>query len=428
LTNWKGSLAKKALSRMYAIILAAIIIIAAVGGGLAYYFYSRGPAVEQTIPGKRNPSNDIVIGLTMGLTGWAAKGGRETLRGYEMWVRDINSRGGLLNRTVRLVTYDDQCDGETARTYVEKLITVDQVDLLLGSYGEATIFTGAATAKKYDMIYLNAGASARSAYQEGNQYLFCTYSSTIDVIVQNTWDLLGSLGVKTAAIANNDDTAYGENCRAGMQTGAQRNNITIVSDELYAAYQITDAKSIVSKEIQANPDALYVGTFYDDAILFVRAMKELNWYPKIFVATIGPSEPEFKDVLGADGEYICYPTMFESSFTWDGAQAFNAEHVLYYGNNASYHTACGYATCQILEKTVTATQTLEGPAHSAYLLNTTTPNILTVIGNFKFDSTGINTIAGCATAQWLNGTRHIVWPAEFATTQVRYPAPAWNQR
>lgn len=50
------------------------------------------------------------------------------------WGDYIAAQGGLLDRPVRLVLYDDQSDPSRAGSLYQRLITVDRVDLLLGPY------------------------------------------------------------------------------------------------------------------------------------------------------------------------------------------------------------------------------------------------------------------------------------------------------
>src|ERR1700716_1007596 len=50
----------------------------------------------------------IKIGFSMPLTGGLASNGKAILAAYQMWEEDINAKGGLLGRPVKLVYYDDQ--------------------------------------------------------------------------------------------------------------------------------------------------------------------------------------------------------------------------------------------------------------------------------------------------------------------------------
>jgi len=42
--------------------------------------------------------------------------------GYEFWAEDVNKRGGLLGRPVKLTIYDDESTAEKAVTYFERAI------------------------------------------------------------------------------------------------------------------------------------------------------------------------------------------------------------------------------------------------------------------------------------------------------------------
>ena len=47
----------------------------------------------------------------MSLTGGLAPNGKSALLGMKIWEEDINAKGGLLGRKVKLVYYDDQSNG-----------------------------------------------------------------------------------------------------------------------------------------------------------------------------------------------------------------------------------------------------------------------------------------------------------------------------
>ena len=52
-----------------------------------------------------------------------------------MWVDDVNQQGGLLNRKVELIAYDDQTNPANVPGIYTKLLDVDKVDLLIAPYG-----------------------------------------------------------------------------------------------------------------------------------------------------------------------------------------------------------------------------------------------------------------------------------------------------
>jgi len=81
------------------------------------------------------PSGEpIKIGGSLPLTGIASEQAKWVKAGYEAWAEDINKKGGLLGRPVKLIIYDDESNADKAVTYYERAITVDKVDLVFGGY------------------------------------------------------------------------------------------------------------------------------------------------------------------------------------------------------------------------------------------------------------------------------------------------------
>ena len=74
--------------------------------------------------------NPITIGFAMSLTGPLAANGKQALLGMQIWEEEINAKGGLLGRPVKLVYYDDQTNPSTIPGIYTKLLDVDKVDLV----------------------------------------------------------------------------------------------------------------------------------------------------------------------------------------------------------------------------------------------------------------------------------------------------------
>src|SRR5215470_15209153 len=53
-------------------------------------------------------AQEITIGFSMAMTGGLGPNGKSALLAQKIWEEDINKKGGLLGRPVKLVYYDDQ--------------------------------------------------------------------------------------------------------------------------------------------------------------------------------------------------------------------------------------------------------------------------------------------------------------------------------
>src|SRR4051812_33782940 len=76
-------------------------------------------------------ADPIKIGFGMALTGPLAANGKMSLVAMQIWEDEVNARGGLLGRPVKLVFYDDQSSPAQVPAIYSKLIDVDKVDIAI---------------------------------------------------------------------------------------------------------------------------------------------------------------------------------------------------------------------------------------------------------------------------------------------------------
>ena len=108
----------------------------------------------------------IRIGATLAQRGL----GQSQFRGYQLCVKHVNDKGGVLGRKLALVVYDDGSDPATAVRLYEKLIIQDKVDLVLAPYSSLVTDAVADVTEKNKMPMVAPGAAATSIYrylQEG---------------------------------------------------------------------------------------------------------------------------------------------------------------------------------------------------------------------------------------------------------------------
>src|SRR5918999_1411208 len=77
----------------------------------------------------------IKIGYSMAMTGGLGPNGQSALLAQKIWEEDINAKGGLLGRPVKLIYYDDQTNPSTVPGIYSKLLDIDKVDIIIGGYG-----------------------------------------------------------------------------------------------------------------------------------------------------------------------------------------------------------------------------------------------------------------------------------------------------
>ena len=107
----------------------------------------------------------IRIGASLSQTGAYATFGETTLRGYQLCVKHMNDKGGVLGRKLELVVHDDGSDPATAVRLYEQLITRDKVDLVLGPQGSPITDAVADVTEKHKTPMVATAGSTTSIYR-----------------------------------------------------------------------------------------------------------------------------------------------------------------------------------------------------------------------------------------------------------------------
>src|SRR5262245_42189011 len=84
--------------------------------------------------GAAGAAEPITIGFGMALTGGLAAGGKSALLAMQIWRDNVNAKGGLMGRPVKLINYDDQSNPATVPGIYTKLLDVDKVDFIVSGY------------------------------------------------------------------------------------------------------------------------------------------------------------------------------------------------------------------------------------------------------------------------------------------------------
>ena len=150
----------------------------------------------------------ITFGAALSLTGKMSTEGRLCQEGYDIYVEEINKRGGIKvggkSYKVAIKYYDDQSDANTSVKLYEKLINEDGIKLLLGPYSSGITFATSAVTEKYQLPMVAAHAAATTVYSRGFKYLFATLTP-VDQYTSNF--------IKMAAAATPRGAARGADLR-----------------------------------------------------------------------------------------------------------------------------------------------------------------------------------------------------------------------
>lgn len=367
-------------------------------------------------------AQEVRVGASVALTGKYARTGQEQLQGFQMWVEEVNARGGLLGRKVRLVYYDDESKPETGARLYEKLITDDKVDLLIGPYSSAVTMAASTVAEKHGMPMISSGASASEIWARGYKNIFGLYTPA-NTYMDQILEFAKAKGLKRVALIW-ENTEFPRDVANGVRAKAKDLGMKIVFEEEYGKAS-TDFTSMIIKMKARKPDIVIGGSYLPDSVAFMRQAKENRLYAKIFAFAVGPGLPDFGQNLGLDAEGVMGNTQWEPTLNLPGAKEFAAKYQAKYGHLPGYHAAGGYGAGQVLEAAVKKAGAFDRDKlrQALFALDT-----VTAFGRYKVDATGKQVGKPGYTVQWIDGERQLVLPAEVATHKPAYPFRDWTKR
>ncbi|MFI4887186.1 MAG: ABC transporter substrate-binding protein [Burkholderiales bacterium] len=241
---------------------------------------------------------DVTIGVTLSATGPAASLGIPEKNTIEMLPASI---GG---EKIRWIVLDDGSDTTRAVTNTRKLISEDNVDVIVGSTvtPNSLAMIDIVADAQTPMISMAASARIVDPANPKTHWVFKVPqndSLMADAIAEH----MKENGVKTLGYIGFND-AYGESWLAEIKRSAQAAGIRLVADEKYNRNDASVTGQVL-KLVAANPDAILIGASGTPGATPEKELVARHFKGKIY-QTHGVANPDFLRVCGTDcnGTYL----------------------------------------------------------------------------------------------------------------------------
>lgn len=360
----------------------------------------------------------IRIAATVSLSGKYSEPSQMIQAGYRLWARQINSRGGLLNRPVELMLLDDQSGEEAVRQHYRHFIEDDPVDLVLSPYGSPLTLVASEISERNGYVMLACAASADILFNRGYQRLFGVYAPANRYFI-GLVDLMARHGLQTVAILH-EDNPFNRDVAEGTESWARKFGLQVVMRRSFSE-DPQDLLDAVNELRQGFPttDGLVFSAYSPNCYRLIEILKEQGWRPPVIAQTIAPIHPDYYIKAGPAAEGVFGPSQWEPDerVPFPGTQQFIHDFEAETGLKPSYHAAAAYTACQILEKAVTSTGTLDQEILRNFIASM---DSVTVIGRFKVDHRGMQIGHNPFLIQWQDGEKKIVYPRKLQTAAPRF--------
>jgi len=251
---------------------------------------------------EKTSEEEIKIGFYGPLSGSASVQGIPSERGAIIAVEEINSRGGIDGKKVKLISYDDKSSTELAVKNVTRLIEVDKVHAIIGSLHSANILATAPIIEEKQVPEMGTGTGAAWT-QMGYKYIFRA-NPRADYYNKETVDAMKKLGVKTLATLNSQTEYAKATVEDLINQLKEAGGIEVVVSESHHPGD-TDFTGQLTKMINSGAEAFYVVGGPEEISLHVKQARKLGFNGWIF-GVEGFTSPDIIKIAGDAANNIIY--------------------------------------------------------------------------------------------------------------------------
>ena len=337
---------------------------------------------------------DIIVASAGPMSGQYASFGAQLKAGAEMWVKDVNAKGGINGEKVKLVIGDDACDPKQAVAVANKFVS-QKVAYVAGHFCSGSSIPASKVYTEEGIIQVSPASTNPAFTDEGGPNVFRVCGRD-----DQQGEVAGAFlakeykGKKVAII--HDKTAYGK----GLADATKMNmNKAGLKETMYEAFTAgeKDYSALVSKLKSKGIDAVYLGGYHTEGGLIVRQMRDQGM-KTLLISGDALVTAEYWQITGDAGEGTLMtfsPDPRNNPQAAPLVKKFKAA-----GIEPEGYVLYSYAALEVFEQAATAA----GSTDSKKVLKAMKKGKFnTVLGTLSFDKKGDVSLPGYVWYEWSKG-------------------------
>ncbi|MDP3538031.1 MAG: ABC transporter substrate-binding protein [Azonexus sp.] len=248
-------------------------------------------------------ADPIKIGSVLSVTGPAAFLGDPELKTLQMYVEDINKKGGVLGRQLELVHYDDGSDANKANGFTKRLIDDDKVDILVGGTTTGATMSSAPLVEKAGIPFISL-AGAVVIVEPVKKFIFKT-PHTDRMAAEKVFEDMKKRGLTKVALFS-ETSGFGQSGKKETEGVAAKYGITLVASETYGPKDTDMSPQLTKIKNTAGVQAVFIFGLGQGPAIATKNYKQLGITLPLYHAH-GVASEEFIKLAGPAAEGVRLP-------------------------------------------------------------------------------------------------------------------------
>jgi len=267
---------------------------------------------------------EFVIGALLPLTGRNGVYGQEIKNAIELAVEEVNAEVGVNGKKVVVIYEDCMADPKTGVNGMQKLVNVDGVPVVLGSWASGVVVATAPIAEEGKVVVMASAISP--AITDAGDYIFRMQPSATFYTTEAV-KVLEDIGISKAAVifVNNE---FGQAMKEAFVEEFETRGGEILAVEAYAQGDI-DFRTQLAKIKEKEPEIIFIPG-YQDTVEVIKQIEELGIESRVMASTPFESQATLEK-LGELAEGVLYPYHFVAGKDTSKAKHYEEAYLQKYG-------------------------------------------------------------------------------------------------
>jgi len=286
-------------------------------------------ALLAAVPSTAFAQKAIKVGMPMPLSGPPALFGDPASKGAQMFVEELNAKGGVLGRKIELIVRDSKADANEAVRVAREMILKDNVDFLVGTLTSAEGPAVSVVAKENKIVFIAPipKTDQLTAPDKLHPYVFRVASNTT-IEGRSAAEIVAKWPVTKVATVS-FDYAYGQDVTKAFVEHLKKIKPSVqIVDQQWPKLGEQDYNPFINAQMGKKPEAVFSSIWGGFFVTFSKQAKALGYFDAVKYNFIGVGEaatPETTKSMGADYPVGIWGNSYDA-FYWDTASPAHREY------------------------------------------------------------------------------------------------------
>jgi branched-chain amino acid transport system substrate-binding protein len=369
--------------------------------------------------------------------------GEQGSKAAQLAVEEINKAGGINGRQLQLFIMDDELKADKGVAAIEKLVTVDKVDFLMGGMGSGVALAQVPTMKKYQKIVMSTGAASnlveKALGADADWYFHLhPWDYTQGASYLEGWTAIAkkypAMKIGKMFLAY-EEGAFGKSSYDASKTMFAGNFKFDGASFKSAAMGGGDYTAVLEAAKEFKPDIFLWAGYDADALPILEQAKAMKYAPPLFVGAPPGWPKDFgKSPLANNVTLYGMWAASINDINPVSAKFYDAFIAKYKAEPATYFAPLSYSAVYVLadgiKRAGAAAFNKDGSVNNEAVIKALEQTkYLSALGEtITFTPSQVIKHQGIRNQkilQWQNGRQEVIWPFEVQTKSPVYPF-AWK--